>query len=195
MNESQDTSIFITSDQNISILNSHFNFFPKTSSSELHGNYQGLIYPAILGKDKKNIYVLNHFCWLISRVLHAFVLFFPDLSFSFLKKRKKKVKITYLDVINFFLWESRNQNKDKWELWKTFCTMPALNFSSLFTFTLPTHTLWPIWLYSGFMKTWPQNNFLWLILWCFYCIPREVTKSFRPSYFLVVQGDFFLRNV
>lgn len=66
---------FITTDQDILILSSHFNFF---SSKFFHMSYMETtndwVYFIFLGRDKENMCPLVHSCWLISWVLHAFVL-------------------------------------------------------------------------------------------------------------------------
>ena len=49
---SPNVNIFITTDQNIVILNSRFNFIFKIPSNELHGNYQWLDLPHFLGRGE-----------------------------------------------------------------------------------------------------------------------------------------------
>lgn len=119
------------------ILNSHFNFFSAKFLPMMYMDTNSdWIYPTFLGRDIKDLCILIHSCWLISWVLFLFVLFYLEQCLSF---KKNRFKIAYLDVINFPLWESRNENQDKRELWKTFCIMPALNFSSSLFAPTPQH--------------------------------------------------------
>lgn len=59
------------------------------------------VYLTFLGRNEKDM-CLVHSCWLISWVLHVFVYFIQS-RVALSLKRKSRLKIAYLDVIDFSL--------------------------------------------------------------------------------------------